>query len=281
MPTFATPEPISVTVEPGVGNVHIVASDRTDTVVEVTPSDVAEPSDVKAAERTRVDFSGGTLTVKGPRISPFDVTRKTRSIEVRIELPAGSTLEGSTGLGDLRVTGRLGKCRYRSATGHLQLDETGELNLHTATGNVSVARAGGNTEISTSSGRLQIDEIDGTGVLKNSNGVTTIGSVTGSLRVRSANGDIVVEQADDSVNAKTANGAVRVLDAARGRLDLNTAMGDIEIGIRGGSAAWLDVKTHFGRVRNDMTGTSEPSATTDRVEAHAHTAFGDITVRRA
>src|SRR5437764_958604 len=39
MPTFDTPEPISVTVEFGVGDLRIVASDRTDTMVEVRPSD--------------------------------------------------------------------------------------------------------------------------------------------------------------------------------------------------------------------------------------------------
>ena len=39
MPTFETPEPISVSLELGVGDVRIAASERTDTVVEVRPSD--------------------------------------------------------------------------------------------------------------------------------------------------------------------------------------------------------------------------------------------------
>jgi len=281
MPTFDTPEPISVTVEPGVGNVHIVASDRTDTVVEITPSDATEPSDVKAAAQTRVDFTGGTLSVRGPRISPFDITKKTRSIDVLIGLPTGSTVSGRTGLGDLRVTGRLGKCQFRSSTGHLHVEQTGDLDVHTATGHVTVGSVAGNAEISTSSGRMQIGEVSGTGVVKNSNGLTTIGSITGALRVRSSNGDIVVERADDSVSAKSSNGAVRVLDAARGQLTLDSAMGDIEIGIREGSSAWLDVKTNFGRVVNDMDAGKEPGAATDKIEAHAHTAFGDITIHRA
>ena len=54
MPTFDTPEPISVTVELGVGDLRIVASDRADTMVEVRPSDAAKKADVAAAalERT-------------------------------------------------------------------------------------------------------------------------------------------------------------------------------------------------------------------------------------
>ena len=57
MPTFDTPRPITVTLEIGVGAVHIAAGDRTDTVVEVRPTDPGRPSDVSAAQRTRVDAS--------------------------------------------------------------------------------------------------------------------------------------------------------------------------------------------------------------------------------
>jgi DUF4097 and DUF4098 domain-containing protein YvlB len=281
MPTFDTPEPISVNVEPAVGNVRIIASDRTDTVVDVRPSDESNDSDVRAAEQTRVDFSGGTLSITAPRLRPFDFAKKTRSIEVTIELPEGSRVDGSTGLGDLHGTGRLGACRYKSGTGHLRLDHTGELHLNTATGNVVVERVAGNAEISTSSGSVHIGELGGTGVVKNSNGTTTIGSATGSVRVRAANGDIIVERAADAVEAKTANGSVRVLDAVRGTLALETAMGEIEIGIHEGSAAWLDVKTRFGRVRNDMDAAEAPDATTDTVEVRAMTSFGDIAVHRS
>ncbi|MGQ0842243.1 DUF4097 family beta strand repeat-containing protein [Actinokineospora sp.] len=281
MPSFDTPEPILANIEPVVGNVRIVASDRTDTVVDVRPSDETDASDVQAAEQTRVEFSGGTLSVKGPKSRPLDFSNKTRSIEVTIELPAGSRVQGSTGLGDLHGTGRLGECRYKSGTGHLQLDHAGELHLHTATGNVVVEQVAGNAEVSTSSGRVHLGAVSGTAVVKNSNGATTIGSAGGSVRVRAANGDITVERADDEVDAKTANGSVRVLDAVRGTLTLETAMGDIEIGIRAGSAAWLDVKTRFGRVHNTMDATAAPAAAPDTVEAHADTAFGDITIHRS
>lgn len=281
MPSYDTPEPIVANIEPVVGNVRVIAGDRTDTTVDVRPSDASDASDVKAAEQTRVEFSNGTLSVKGPRMRPLDFTNKTRSIEVTIELPAGSELLGSTGLGDLHATGRLGGTRYKSGTGHIHLDDTGELHLHTATGNVVIGQVTGNAEISTSSGRVQIGAVSGTGVFKNSNGATTIGTASGSVRVRSANGDITVEQAGDGVDAKTANGSVRVLDAVRGTVTLETSMGDIELGIREGSAAWLDVKTRFGRVINEMDASTAPGDATDTVEAHANTSFGDITIHRS
>ncbi|TDV56551.1 DUF4097 family beta strand repeat-containing protein [Actinophytocola oryzae] len=281
MPSFDTPEPILAHIEPAVGNVRVVASDRTDTVVDVRPSDETNASDVKAAEQTRVEFSGGTLSVKGPKLRPLDISKKTRSIEVTVELPAGSRVQGSTGLGDLHATGRLGECRYKASAGHVQFDHTGDLNVSTAAGNIVVEHVAGNADISTSSGRVHVGAVTGTGTVKNSNGATTVGSAGGPLRVRSANGDITVEHAEDEVDARTANGAVRVLDAVRGTLTLATSMGDLEIGIREGSAAWLDVKTHYGRVTNDMDAATAPGAETDKVEVRANTSFGDVAIHRS
>ena len=57
MPVFATPEPISVTIELNMGDTRIIASDRTDTLVEVSPRDDSKASDVRAAEQTRVEYS--------------------------------------------------------------------------------------------------------------------------------------------------------------------------------------------------------------------------------
>ena len=67
MPEFGTPQPIAITVDVLLGEVKILASDRTDTVVEVRPSDAAKKDDVHAAQETEVDFAAGQLTVKAPR----------------------------------------------------------------------------------------------------------------------------------------------------------------------------------------------------------------------
>ena len=282
MPTFDTPQPISAIVEPVVGSVHVIASDRVDTVVDVRPSDESNASDVKAAEQTRVEFSGSTLSVRAPKMRPLEFSnKKTRSIEVTIELPMGSSVQGSTGAGDLRGSGRLGTCRYKLGAGHFHLDHTGDLDLRTGAGNIVVERVTGKAEITTGSGRVRVAEVDGAVEIKNSNGETTIDRVSGPVRVRAANGDITVAQAGDAVEAKTANGAVRVLEVTRGAIGLETGMGDIEIGIRRGTAAWLDVKTAFGRVNNTMDAVDAPENAENTAEVRAHTSFGDVTVRRA
>ncbi|MDQ1392128.1 MAG: hypothetical protein QOF30_1105, partial [Acidimicrobiaceae bacterium] len=67
MPTFDTPEPISVTVELGVGDLRIVAGERSETIVEVRPSDASNTSDVNATHQTRVEYANGRLLVKAPK----------------------------------------------------------------------------------------------------------------------------------------------------------------------------------------------------------------------
>lgn len=66
MPSFETPEPISVTVQLGTGDLRFLAEDRTDTVVEVLPTDPERDGDVRLAGQTQVTYAGGRLHIKAP-----------------------------------------------------------------------------------------------------------------------------------------------------------------------------------------------------------------------
>jgi hypothetical protein len=282
MPTFDTPEPISVTVELGVGDLRIVASDRTDTMVEVRPSDAAKKADVTAAEQTRVEYAGGRLLIKAPKSwRQFTWRGGGESIDVQVELPAGSHLRGETGVAALRCQGRLGECRYKTGVGDIQLERAGAVQLRTGAGDLNVGTADGDAELSTGSGSVRIDRIDGAAVVKNSNGDTWIGEVTGNLRVNAANGRISVDRARETVAVKSANGDVRLGEVAHGAVIAQTAMGKVEIGIRGGVAAWLDLNTRFGNVHNDLDAAERPESGEDAVEVRARTSFGDITINRS
>jgi hypothetical protein len=281
MPTFETLEPISVTIALVVGDLRISASDRRDTVVVVSPNDSSKESDVKAAEQTRVEYSQGRLLIKAPRswkhLTPFGGAE---SIDVAIELPAGSRVEGEGAVVDFRSDGRLGECRFTTGVGNIRLEETGPLHASTSAGSVTVDRVGGRAEV-TGSGALRIREIDGPAVIKNLNGVTWLGEVKGDLRCNAANGDITVDRALGAVAAKTANGAVRIGEVVRGSIELGTSYGELEVGISEGTAALLDVRSQFGSVRNSLAASDGPGPSDQRVELRARTSFGDIVIRRS
>jgi hypothetical protein len=281
MPKFDTPEPISVAIALLVGDIRITASDRSDTVVLVSPTDPSKKSDVKAAEETRIEYSQGRLLIRAPKswrqYTPFGGSE---SIDVAIELPAGSHVEGEAAVAELGCEGRLGECRFSTSAGSMRLDETGPLHLSTSAGSVTVERVRGRAEIA-ASGQVLIREIDGPAVIKNLNGVTWVGEVTGDLRCNAANGDINVDRALGAVAAKTANGAVRIGEVVRGAIELGTAYGELEVGIREGTAALLDIRSHYGRVLNSLTASEGPGPSDEKVEVRASTSFGDILIHRS
>ncbi|WP_251021434.1 DUF4097 family beta strand repeat-containing protein [Streptomyces sp. ISL-98] len=278
MPTFDTPEPLSATLELDFGRIRIIAGKRTDTVVEVTPSDPGNKQDVQAAEDTKVTCAGGELVVKGPKNrSPFG---KIGSVDVTVELPTGSDLTGKTGLGDFIAEGRFGNCHLTTSTGDIQLEEAAAVQLKTPHGDILVDRATGEVEIQ-GSGRVRVGRADSTATIKNLNGETAIGEIRGELTVRSSNGPISVQHAGSSVTAKSASGAIRLAEVVRGQISLETSAGALEIGIAEGSAAWLDVRSKAGRVRNELGAAEGPQASEETVEVRGRTSAGDIVIRRA
>jgi DUF4097 and DUF4098 domain-containing protein YvlB len=280
MSHFETPQSISVVLELRVADVRLVAGERADTTVQVQPSDPSKRDDVAAAEQTRVEYADGRLLVKSPRrlreLSPFG---EGGSIDVDIELPAGSDVSGHTAAGGFRCAGSLGRCELKSSAGEISVDHAARVKLATA-GDVRLERVTGDVEVATATGAVDAREIDGSAVIKNSNGDTRIGAVGGDLQVKAANGNIDVEQSRGSVSAKTANGHIRVGSMHRGSLVAETAAGHIEVGIAGGVAAWLDLHTSYGHVHNGLDPTESPGSADEKVEVRARTGFGDITIRR-
>lgn len=207
MTTFATPEPITVIVDVMSAEVRVTASDRTDTVVRIRPADDTDRADVRAAAQTRADFAAGVLTVHTPKdwrtYTPFGGNP---SIEVTVEVPTGSRLKATAGVGRLVSIGAL---------------QRSDLNI--------------------------------------------------------AAGEIVVERPGGPVTAKTAEGDIRIEDAVRGDLRLETSYGELQVGIRPGSAAWLEVNATHGTVRNLMGPVDTESEDTVRVQARS--SYGNVVIR--
>ncbi|RMI35381.1 DUF4097 family beta strand repeat-containing protein [Nocardia stercoris] len=204
MNAFQTPAPIAATVDILAGDITVVATDRTDTVVTVRPADPGKKADVRAAAEIEVSFTGGALVVRSPKnwrtYTPFGGNP---ALDVTIELPTGSGVTATSGVGRLQARGELADCAFDVAMG-----------------------------------------------------TVTLGRTTGT------------------VTAKVAKGDIRIGEAVRGEVRVETSMGNLEIGIAAGSAARLETDAH-GSVRNTM---APAPAATDVVHVYAHTTLGNVTV---
>jgi Putative adhesin len=279
VPTFDTTEPISATIDIAIGDVRISAGDRSTAVVEVLPSDASHEDDVKAAELTRIEYANEHLLVKAPKVRTW-LSRRGGSVDVRIELPSGSRLHGTLGIGDVHCDGLFGDCRIKTGLGRIGIDRAEKLNLRSGAGDITVDRATGHAEVTSGSGDVRLRELDASAVIRNSNGDTWVGEAGGDLRLNAANGNIAVDLAHASVGAKSANGDVRLGEVVRGSVVLETKIGDLEVGIREGTAAWLDVHSRFGQLHNSLEAADTPEKSAATVDVRARTSVGEIVIRR-
>jgi DUF4097 and DUF4098 domain-containing protein YvlB len=283
MPSFETHRPIVLSIELSQGTVQVIASDRIDTVVAVNPSDRGRPADVEAARKTVVDMANGTLSIRAPK--PRGITGhlgwgRGGSVDVTVELPEGSSLTAEAGFADFRCDGRLGDVEVRTGAGNVRLDQTGALRVHSGAGRFALEATSGNAEIVTA-GDMTIGTVAGDADVKNLNGRTWISRVGGNARVKSANGDVTIEDAGGDTTVKTANGDIRLGQVARGSAILETGSGGLEIGIREGTAAWIDANTRFGRIHNSLSPADDPDQSVETVQVRARTAFGDVLITRS
>jgi DUF4097 and DUF4098 domain-containing protein YvlB len=265
MPTFDTPEPITADITVVVGNLWITAGDGTETVVEVRPRAEHKDVDVRAAEAVEVDFAGGRLEIRDPQPSGLGrVIGRKGMIEISVVLPAGSRVHASTGFGGIRCEGRLGASEMAASNG-----------------SISVDAVSGSAELTMGHGWIRAEEIGGNAVVKSTHGALTLGTVAGDLRAKSAHGDITADRVGGSVTARTSHGAVLIGQVETGTVDAETSYGALEIGVREGTAAWLDVVSKKGVVRSSLEAADDPAPTERSVEIRARSVWGDILIRRS
>jgi hypothetical protein len=282
MPTFDTETPIDLAINLQVGRIDVVASDRVDTIVTVTPSDRSKNADRRGVEATRVDFDGERLTVIGPKpkiswIGP----NSGDSVDIRVELPTGSRLTAEVAVGGVHTRGRLGATRVKDATGSVEIDTAGDLWLRAATGGVTVGRAEGNADITAAHGQIKVGSIAGDAMLKSSYGGVRIGEAGGDIDAKLSYGDLEISRALGSVTAKTAYGSTDIGEISSGSIVIDNGFGPVSIGVRSGVPAWLDLSSKLGRVLNELASEGTPTPTEETVSVRARTSAGDITIRRA
>lgn len=276
MPTFATPGPIAATVAVAGAQVRVTASDRTDTVVLVEPINKASRKDVKVAEKTKVDFAGGHLSVKTTASGD-----KNGSVVITIDLPAGSSLVSYLAHSDVHADGSFGECELHMASGRVQLDRIKALQANISAGEVAIGHITGRADIDGAAFALRIGEVEGTVGLSSSGGRAWIGHASSDLELSSSSASIDIDRADGSVTATTASGAIRIGRMRSGQAKLTNGSGNIEVGISEGTAAYIDVNSERGSVRNSVPSQESPDASGAKVTVHARTRHGDIIIQRA
>ncbi|MFJ2911388.1 DUF4097 family beta strand repeat-containing protein [Streptomyces sp. NPDC087228] len=179
MQKFDTPAPISAVLDIPAGRIQFIAANRADTTVEVLPANPSKSHDIKAAEQTTVACADGVLRIHTSE-STNQLFGPSGSLEVTVQLPAGSRIEARTAGSELRGVGRLGDVAFEGAYRQIKIDEAESVRLTAVDGDVEVGRLNGPAEISTERGDIRITEaVRGTVVLRTQSGDISVGAAAG------------------------------------------------------------------------------------------------------
>ncbi|MFI9017457.1 DUF4097 family beta strand repeat-containing protein [Streptomyces griseus] len=193
MQKFDTTAPVTAVLDIPAGRVQFIAADRTDVTVEVRPADSARNRDVKAADRMEVTHGDGVLRIAAPA-GGSRILGDSGSVEVTVQLPAGSHVEARSGAAELRGVGRLGDVAFDGAYRRIKIDEAASLRLTAVEGDVEIGRLGGPAEVSTARGDIRIAEATrGTVVLRTQSGdisVTAAAGVSAALDAGTGHGRV-------------------------------------------------------------------------------------------
>ena len=164
-----------------------------------------------------------------------------------ISAPVGTRVDARTASADVRGRGRFG-----------------EISIDSASGDLAFENVDGRFEANTASGDVDVE---------------FVGDV---LRVNSASGDVTIGESEQDARIRTASGDIKIRSAVRGKIDITSASGDVEVGIRRGSSVYMDASSMSGDMSSELdVSDSPPVSDGPAVDFRARTMSGDVTVRRA
>lgn len=197
MQKFDTPVPVIAALDIPAGRIQLIAAHRSDTTVEVLPANPGRSRDVKAAQEIEVTFRDGVLRIQAPEPANRFFGHS-GSIEVTVQLPAGSHVEAKAASAELRGVGRLGGVTFEGQQATVKLDETARAQLTVMDGDITVGRLGGPAELVTQRGNLTVTE-----------------AMSGDVTLHTRLGDITVD---------AARGVSAALDAGTGKGRVHNAL---------------------------------------------------------
>jgi DUF4097 and DUF4098 domain-containing protein YvlB len=195
----------------------------------------------------RIEFRRNEIVVEIEWKKLFGRANFVRDHRLEIYAPNGSQIDAQTASGDVEGRGTFGGVSIDSASGDIRLE-----------------RVDGRFEANTASGDVQVE------------------SVGDAARVNSASGVVDLGEVESDAKIRTASGGIQIRSAVEGKIDIQSASGDIQIGIRRGSSVYIDASSMSGDMSSDLDVSDQPPQSDGpTMDFRARTMSGDITLRRA
>lgn len=265
MPTYDTPGHVSLKLRTAGGVVEIESGDGTQTDVELQAlrdDEVTLEAIRDASVGVRPTGAGHEVYVELPKRRGF-LGRGPR-LAIRVRCPHGADVDCASSSGDLSATGSFGAVTMKTASGDVFVDECGELQVASASGDVHARRIRGRAAVNTASGDVRIEEAGG------------------PVSANAVSGDVHLGETGDSVVVTTVSGDQTLALVSGGDVRLQSVSGDVLVGVAPGLRVWIDAASVSGSTASDLAvSETEPAADGPSVEVRAKTVSGDVRISRS
>lgn len=266
-----------VTIEAVPGLVEATAELRSTTAV-----DLESMAPVFDGDRLRIeipqfregDAGSGFVLSFGGKSWGFGKGGPTVAVTVRV--PQGSTVQARTHQGDVTLSGSYGEVDLSTGEGDVSVDRAGATQCSTGSGDIQVRHVDGDAKLNTGSGDIRLDQNTGAVKASTGSGDVEVAAVVGEGKLSSGSGDLTVGRLEGFLKLSSGSGDFVVREVVSGRVQGQTASGDITLGVKSGVPVWTDVQTMTGDVRSDLRGAGEPQEGQPSIELRATTVSGDV-----
>jgi DUF4097 and DUF4098 domain-containing protein YvlB len=265
---FETPGGVKLDINVISGRIELETVDGTTTEVEL---DARGPDDAvtELIENARIELrerrDGHEVVIDTRTRRRFGLMLRSAEVSLRVRAPHGADVRVEAASADTRGRGRFGSLEASAASADIDFEDVAaDVKAKAASGDVSVRSVGGDAAVNTASGDIEL------------------GRVTGHAAAKTASGEVTIGEAGRSVAVATASGDQRIEAVAEGSVTLQSASGDIDVGIRQGSNVWVDARAMSGATTSELElGDAPPADDAPMVELRATSMSGDVTVSRA
>lgn len=279
MTTFPTPTPPRLNIDFGAGSITISTADVSETTLDLRPHHDNETSR-QLLDATTIVQHGDDIVVKVPKRSGGWFGRS-GDLVLRVTAPHGTALSVQSGAADITATGDFGNTDVGTGSGDVMVGHVlDSARLRAGSGQLRIDAVDGDLEVKSGSGDVEIGAVTGVASVQSGSADVRVGTARTSLTVKTGSGDVFVGEAPEDLSVKTGSGDVNVDTIRSGDVRVRAASGDVSTGIVDGTAAWLDVHTVSGKVRNDLDAADAPADADDRVRLQLKTVSGNIDLVR-
>jgi hypothetical protein len=266
--SFATATPPRLRLRVPAGSIEVTTTDADETAVELEPlsGDAGSEAAVEEARIELVERRGQSeIVVRVDEKARGLFGRGDVQVRLAIRAPHGSDLVTETASADVDATGELASAEVDAASGDIRIERvSGDLEANAASGDIQAANVGGNARINTASGDVRLRRVDG------------------RTEIRTASGDVELRLAGSAVKIRTASGDQEIGAVAEGDVSLQSASGDIRVGVCQGSRLWVDAGSASGDAISELELDAAPADEDGPlVELRAATMSGDVNIVRA